>query len=249
MRLALFSDTHGNPIAIDAVLADIEAVGGVDGCWVLGDLVAIGHDPVGALERLTTLPKVRFVQGNTDRYTTDGDRPYPSYADAEADNQLIPRLAECANTFAWAQGAVSATGWYDFLATLPFEQRLTLPDGARMLGVHVAPDRNDGEGIGPETADDTLRTMLAGCAADLVVTGHTHLPHDRVFEGIRLVNVGSVSNPRPPDRRASWVLLTATAEGYTVEHRRVPYDLDAVIAAVERSRHPSARFVTSLFRD
>jgi hypothetical protein len=26
VRLALLSDTHGNPIAIDAVLADIEAV-------------------------------------------------------------------------------------------------------------------------------------------------------------------------------------------------------------------------------
>ena len=38
MRLALLSDLHGNPIALDAVLADIEANGGVDGYLVLGDL-------------------------------------------------------------------------------------------------------------------------------------------------------------------------------------------------------------------
>ncbi|MGH2370642.1 MAG: hypothetical protein ACRDI2_20895 [Chloroflexota bacterium] len=31
MRLALFSDVHGNPIALDAVLADIAAADGVDG--------------------------------------------------------------------------------------------------------------------------------------------------------------------------------------------------------------------------
>ena len=62
MRLALLSDLHGNPIALDAVLADIEANGGVDGHLVLGDLVAIGHDPAGVLERLFKLPGVRFVQ-------------------------------------------------------------------------------------------------------------------------------------------------------------------------------------------
>jgi len=43
MRLALLSDVHGNTIALDAVLADIEQNGGVDGYWVLGDLVAIAR--------------------------------------------------------------------------------------------------------------------------------------------------------------------------------------------------------------
>ena len=38
----LQSDIHGNPIALDAVLADIQDQGGVDSCWVLGDIVAIG---------------------------------------------------------------------------------------------------------------------------------------------------------------------------------------------------------------
>ncbi len=67
----------GNPIALDAVLADIEAKGSVDGYLVLGDLVAVGHDPAGVLERLVKLPGARFVQGNTDRYVVSGQRPYP----------------------------------------------------------------------------------------------------------------------------------------------------------------------------
>jgi Icc-related predicted phosphoesterase len=56
MRLALLSDLHGNPIALDAVLDDIASRGSVDRFVVLGDLVAIGHDPVGVLERLVRLP-------------------------------------------------------------------------------------------------------------------------------------------------------------------------------------------------
>src|SRR5512147_1231800 len=37
VRVALISDIHGNSIALDAVLADVDAAGGVDEFWVLGD--------------------------------------------------------------------------------------------------------------------------------------------------------------------------------------------------------------------
>jgi predicted phosphodiesterase len=55
MRVAVFSDIHGNTIALDAVLADITARGGADAYWVLGDLVAIGAQPVQTLERLAAV--------------------------------------------------------------------------------------------------------------------------------------------------------------------------------------------------
>ena len=249
MRLAILSATHGNPIALDAVLADVEAQGGVDGYWVLGDLVAIGYDPVGVLARLTTLPNVSFVQGNTDRYVVKpGHRPHPSLADAAADLRLLPILVECAHTFAWTQGYVTAAGWFDWLAALPFSQRLTLPDGTRLLGVHVAPDRDDGEGVHPRIADATLRTMFAGCEADLVVVGHTHWPLDLIHEGIRVVNVGSVSNPVPPDLRASYAILDADERGYEIELRRVDYSHEDAISAVERCHHPAGDYIVSHFR-
>src|SRR5215470_13547018 len=100
MKIALLSDIHGNSIALDAVLADIQAHGGVEGYWVLGDLVALGHDPVGVLERLTALPNVQYVRGNTDRYVASGDRPPPTKADVIADSRLLATLVEMAGTFA-----------------------------------------------------------------------------------------------------------------------------------------------------
>ena len=75
VRLAILSDIHGNPIALDAVLGDIEARGGADGYLVLGDLVAQGHDPAAVLRRLASLPDARFVRGNTDRYVLTGRGP------------------------------------------------------------------------------------------------------------------------------------------------------------------------------
>ena len=67
MRLAIFSDVHGNPIALDAVLRDVRERGGADGYWVLGDIVALGYDPVGVLEQLAALSGLVAVRGNTDR--------------------------------------------------------------------------------------------------------------------------------------------------------------------------------------
>lgn len=245
MRIALLSDIHGNPIALEAVLADIDAQGGAAAYWVLGDLAAIGPAPVAVLEWLAGLPNARFVRGNTDRYTVTGERPprAPTAADAQADAGHLQTLLEIARSFAWTQGALAATGWLDWLADLPLEQRLVLPDGTRLLGVHASPGRDDDPGVPPDIDDGALRSLLHGCEADLVCVGHTHRPLDRLIDGIRVVNIGSVSNPFPPDLRASYVLLDADERGYRIEHRRADYDRGAVLAALERARHPATAFV------
>ena len=242
MHIALLSDIHGNPIALDAVIADVQAQGGVDTYWVLGDLVAIGHDPVGVLERLAGLPNVCFARGNTDRYVVTGERPNPTFAAVESDPRLLPLLMDVAQSFAWTQGAITATGWLEWLAALPFEQRAVLPDGARLLGVHASPG-SDERGVHPGLSEAELRSLFADSAADLVCVGHTHWPMDLRVGGVRIVNLGSVSNPLPPDLRASCVILEANDAGYRLQHRLVDYDHQAVIAAAQQVRHPVAGYI------
>jgi predicted phosphodiesterase len=246
MRLAAFSDIHGNRIALEAVLADIDAQGGADAYWVLGDLVAIGPEPVAVLERLAALPGAVFVRGNTDRYTLTGDRPYPSFDDVRADPDLLPRVVEVAVNFAWTRGAITGTGWYDWLAAIPMEQRLTLPDGARLLGVHSVPGNDDHPGFNPAMTDDEMRAVLTGCDADLVLAGHTHYAYERTLDGVRVVNLGPVANPLPPDLRASYVIIEAGASGHTLTRRRVAYDVDAALAAIEAANHPCASYLRAV---
>jgi predicted phosphodiesterase len=244
-KIALFSDIHGNSVALDAVLADIAAQGGVDGYWVLGDLVAIGHDPVGTLERLTSLPNARFIRGNTDRYIFAGDRPFPSLADCEADPKLMRILVEVAGTMAWTQGALSAHGWLTWLEQLPIEMEATLPDGTRFLGVHASPGCDGGRGIAPSMEDAEIAAAMQGCDAQLICVGHTHYAVNRRVHDWHVVNLGCVSIPQmtESDLRASYVLLTADEQGYTVEHRRVEYDRTTVVAALEVQRHPGRAYI------
>jgi hypothetical protein len=53
VRIGLLSDIHGSRHALEAVPVDAAALR-IDAWWVLGDLAAIGPDPVGAVEVVAT---------------------------------------------------------------------------------------------------------------------------------------------------------------------------------------------------
>jgi predicted phosphodiesterase len=248
MRIALLSDIHGNPIALDAVLADIEAQGGVDTYWILGDFSAMGYDPVDVLERVTKLPNVFFLRGNHDRYTVTGERPGPTLEQAQANPRLVPMLLMMAANLAWTQGHILASGWWSWFEQLPLELRLTLPDGTRVLGVHAAPGLDDGIGITPLLSDDELRGLLAPAGADLVIVGHTHVPLDRTIDQVRVFNLGSISNPMRPRVEASYAILEADASGYNLQLRYVDYDRQAVIEELQRVKHPTADFLAKFIQ-
>jgi predicted phosphodiesterase len=244
-RIALLADIHGNSIALDCVLQDIEARGGVDEYWFLGDHVAIGHDPVGVLERITALKNAKFIRGNTDRLTTDFDQRWPLEENAGESTDLLLRNTRVARSFAWTTGAVAVTGWLPWLSQLPLDIRRTLTDGTRVLAVYASPGTDDGFGIHIMMSDQEVEETIRGCEADLIFVGHTHFPFDRRVDGVRVINPGSVSNPLPPDLRACYVILTANEDGYEIEFRRVEFDREAVIQAVKEVHQPSWEYIAS----
>lgn len=218
MRIAVISDIHGNVVALDAVLAD---AGEVDAYWFLGDLVAHGPRPVECVRRVAALPGLVAVRGNTDRYVLT--RP--------PDPAMTP-------SFDWTKSRLSADdlAWFE---ALPVEARPA--DG--VLLVHASPGRDDGPGLDPNTADAELAGAFTSGDAGLVAVGHTHHPDDRRLDGVRVVNPGSVSLPRTSDALTRYAILTRTGDGWSVEHRAVGYDRDAVLADLAASDHPSAAWL------
>jgi predicted phosphodiesterase len=248
LKIAILADIHGNTLALEAVLQDIQARGGVDEYWVLGDLAALGHDPLGVLQRLADLPNAHFIRGNTDRFLVSGEHPGPDLETILDNLEALHMKIRLASSFSWTVGAVAPAGWLPWLRQLPLEMRRVLPDGTRLLAVHAAPGTDDGDGIRLRTPDDELRRMLAGIEADLVLVGHTHIPFDRLLDRVRVVNPGSISNQFPPDLRASYAILVCDSRGYSLEHYRAEYDRQAVIEAVQRLAHPSQAYITRFMR-
>lgn len=241
MRIAILSDIHGNRVALDAVLADCANQGTIDAYWVVGDLVAMGPDPVGVMQRLRGLPNLHVVRGNTDRWLTDVHTEFPltpaEISRAASRQESAP--LELAYAMVWAQGALTASGDLAWLANLPLEYRTTLPDGTQVLCVHAAPGQDDGDGIRPIMSDGAVAAAIAGVAADLILVGHTHWALDRTVAGVRVINLGSVSLPVLPDLRASYVILTADEQEYAVTFRKVDYDHQLVIDQLRQQKNPA----------
>lgn len=251
MRVAVYSDVHGNFKALEAVLA-VATAGEVDEMWVLGDLVADGPLPAETLRRLMALPNARFVRGNTDRYVVRGDLPPIAPSDpaqwTDADRARVHRNQASAS---WTRNALGTVpGGLEWLDSLPVEVRPTLPDGTKVLLVHAAPGTDESAGARPSMTDRELLDQRFGdCRAELVFVGHTHLPIDRRVGGVRVVNPGPVGLPFTSERRATWLLLDADKTGYSITPQYTAYDVGAVVAALERVQHPSADRLRGVFVD
>jgi predicted phosphodiesterase len=228
-----------------AVLSDARAAQ-VDGFWFLGDFCAVGFDPRGVLDQVRSLPNCACIAGNMDRQLAEGSY-LPDAASVSGDPQRVALALDLARGFGWTLGATGCDG-LEWLTRLPKELRFVLPDGTRVLLAHAAPGRVDGPGVRRDSTSDELRAMLHACDADLVLVGHTHIPAEHTVGGVRVVNVGGVSNPHLPDPRAWYALLDANDDGYEISVRPVEHDLGALERAVRASTHPTPDFLLSFYR-
>jgi predicted phosphodiesterase len=250
VRVAIFSDIHGNTLALEAVLADAERLG-VDTWWCLGDVAELGYDPAGCLLRMARLPHLVAVRGNADRLVVTDSATLLAEALALAgdDPVAVEHDLVYARGAAWAAGAAQAVGLRDWLVALPLERRLTLPDGTSVLLVHASPGRDDGPGLRPRDDETAISDRLLGADAELVVVGHTHLPFELSVGQMRVWNPGSVSNPVTADKRAMWTLLEADKTGHTMTRRYVDYDTTAMLAALDRSGAPTRALTRTFWAD
>jgi predicted phosphodiesterase len=204
MRILALYDVHGNPDALEAVLADPRAAG-PDAIVVGGDVVP-GAFATAALDCLEALSgDVHWVRGNGERETAaavDGPRP------SEGDN-----AAEMSAFTANQLGRDRARA----LGELPLSVTL---DG--VLFCHATP-RSDEELVTRISPTERWSEVLAGVDAALVVAGHTHQQDDRTVNGVRFVNAGSVGLPYEGDGDARWLWI----EDGIPELRRTAYDAAA----------------------
>lgn len=246
MRIAVLADIHGNLPALEAVMSHLEAQGGAEEIWVLGDLAVFCPYPAQVLERLTALPEVRFVQGNTDRYLVTGERPRKIAEDESQWQEMAALLKERDANFRWTFEQLDYE-WYSFLRELPFLQRLDIAGYGSVLGVHAS-FAGDEVGIWADTTDGDLRDMLADTDARLLLCGHTHHRLERWLDAVRVVNGGSVGLPLDGDQRSAYAILDFEGGHCQVAFHRVDYDVDEVIGRLDEVRHAAREWVGARLR-
>jgi len=208
VKIAVISDVHSNELALEAVAEDMPAV---DRIVSAGDVVGYGPWPAECLEWVRERD-VPTVQGNHDRAVATGS--YPGF------NELAVAGVE------YARDRLSAEQ-REWLGDLPTERRLL--DG-RLKIVHGHPENPDHYTFPAEFGPDLLGTE------DVLILGHTHVQHSEHYDDGIVLNPGSVGQPRDGDPGAAYAILDL--DSMTVELRRVEYDIDAVIDAVEAAGLP-----------
>ncbi len=232
MRIAIYSDVHGNLTALQTVLADIKKQT-PDLIAFAGDLCMVGTRPKACLELARAETNI-FVYGNTDEYIHTP--PQPPEDASKAERQRWQGFSELA---AWTNVRLGAknVGW---LQRLPFSQRIspTAVSSDDLLIVHANPkDVNapifppadlQNEVLGEvkmAQTDDEIRPLLDNVTAGIIAYGHVHFPNVRFWGNTILANISSVNLPHDGDPRAKYGLLTWNkASGWTVEKRLVAYN-------------------------
>ena len=223
MRIAVVSDIHGNLHALEAALADIDAAS-PDELWCLGDVVGYGPRPNECCDLVRERATISLC-GNHDL--------------AVLGSLDVDEFSGDAATAARWTAEVIGDEQRTWLASLqPFARR----EGAQLF--HASARDPVWEYVLSEQA--ALASILA--AEDpLVLVGHSHVALALAWDGEeivgglapggtelelagrrRLLNPGSVGQPRDGDARAAWLLLDDGRASF----RRVDYDVAATQAEI-----------------
>jgi putative phosphoesterase len=205
VRTLLLADIHSNWTALQAIDETF------DRCIVLGDIVDYGTDAVRCVDWVRDRADW-VIRGNHDHAVAQ-------FVSAPGGSGFR-RLAAATRPWHWRQLDDSRLR---YLGRLPVTQYIEL-DGLRIHLVHATPLDPLDEYL---TTDATVwNERLRGIEADIVLVGHTHQPFALDIGGRRIVNPGSVGQPRDGDPRAAYAIL----ENGAVTLHRVDYDIDATLA-------------------
>ena len=259
MKLAVFSDIHGNLTAFEAMLADLETVGEVDKIWCLGDLAAFGGQPEACVAKVREMvevygeDKMHVIGGNTDRYLVTGERSkLPPKKDAESFAKFAKELAIRDSVLNWN---VEQLAWedYEFLSkTLNRETAVPVKGYGWVIGYHAIPG-DDEAMLRPDTPDEQAADALLDREGQLAIGAHIHVQMDRTVDSWRIINVGSVGMSFDMPGKAQWGVFTFTDgdDGKTtleVDLRAVPYDVDAAVELLTATGHPAADWAAKRLR-
>jgi predicted phosphodiesterase len=223
MRVAIIADIHGNQIAFEAVLHDLKQQPAVDQLIIAGDLCLNGPQPREVLRTVKAL-HCPVIQGNVDQEVATPPGTGPKKHDI----------------IHWTREQIGRKG-VEYLASLPFSYRVTNPYGSDLLIVHANP-LNLEDAIFPTSPDSMLEHLLGGLEPTIGVLafGHLHIAYTRRWGHLLLVDTGSCGLPRDEDQRAAYAILTCENNLWQAEHRRVEYDVKAVVKQLKTCGIPHA---------
>jgi len=210
MRILLLADIHANWPALSAIKETFDV------CLFAGDVVDYATNPAPCIDWLQKHADY-WVRGNHDHSVAQRVTVHPG--------GTFRRMAAAMRQHHFDDLSDDQLTW---LARMPVTQHVQVGDHSFLL-VHATPRDPMDEYIPNDKAQWEVR--LEHVDVDFVCVGHTHVPMELKVGNTKVINPGSVGQPRDGDSRAAYAII----EDGKVTFHRVEYDIDATIAHMVES--------------
>jgi len=239
MRIAIFSDIHGNCLALETVLADIKK-SQIDSLVCLGDAIQGGAQPSETVAVLRDLA-CPTVMGNSDDWLLTG----------KTIESLLPLNYEIRD---WSLSKLSEDD-RRFISQFPPTIEIELGKNKRLLCFHGSPKSYD-DNILPTTSDAELQELLSDDQSFIYTGGHVHSQLLRRIGDTFYFRPGSVGRVYDRNRIntnfrldawAEYAILNATDSQFSIEFKHIPINVEKVKNVWLNSGRPDAEREASLY--
>ena len=233
LRIAVYSDIHGNIPGLQAVHNEIDRQGPVDIEICLGDLVYGGPGTGGIIDMIEKRNAV-FLRGNHDEDIINFRSVLPTLPKTHRKSAQI-----------WNDWLLSkmTNDELKYLSESPLSLSMVLPDNREITFCHSLPDSTSTVFLGPDVSLETRANIFSRIKTDIICSGHWHEPVFWNRGSIQVLCPGSVG--LTSNGIARWMLIEAENDFTNFQQKGVRYNVDEFnkLAAEEGMPdilHPSA---------
>lgn len=233
MKIAVFTDIHGNLQALQSILDDIKD-NNIDEIVCLGDVIAIGPNPKECLDLIIN-NKVNMILGNHELYYLKGTSIDDEMGESEIEHQC------------WVKNQLEEKH-KDFLSSCSMKIEKNIFN-KKILFQHFLIDYNSKDEYPFEdlniVKDGSIEEKLQNINEDLIFIGHEHRPFEINIESKKLVDVGS-SGCRI-DNTTFYTIITINDNQISIDKKYLTYDRNKTIDTLLKTEYPDKKDISKIF--
>lgn len=235
MKIGVIADIHNNVVALEAIL-DVFKKNGCSEILCCGDIIGIGPYPEETVQRIMSLPNIKCVLGNHEKYLIEGLKlPYP---DGMGEGEVKHHL--------WEHEMLSDSS-KKFIHQLSYKLEL-LREGVKILILHYSMDHN--HNYVNYTSNPSLNDcnkMFSEFDADIVVYGHNHMSSFVQGNEKMYINCGSLGCPHRYAGEAKGGIITVDEGKVEFEMVSANYDINQVIKKIDSIQYSDFELIKHIF--
>lgn len=230
MKIAVFSDIHGNKYALKGILNDIKR-NNIDEIYCLGDVIGLGPNPKQCLDMIIK-NKVQMVLGNHELYCLKG-------AENIQDNLSVEELEH----HHWIKNQINSQQ-YEYLSKLPIKREITLNNTLITFQHFLILDLNTPYPF--ENLDiiksKKLKAIIDSLPLSINFIGHEH----QTFEiDNKLIDVGSSGCVH--GNETFYTILSFENNEIKIEKKYLKYNQKSFIKKLKIKKYPNKEMISKVF--